>query len=146
MKKNYFLNKSHCQLGIASQEVDPEFLTNLLKIEPSSEYSKGNTFTSKHTGTIAKRFQNFWAITSETIISEEEDLSPHISFFKSLFEYKMEILLKLKKDPIYDISFWIWIETDNSGIGIDLSDDEISFINSISNRVHFSIITNHNVL
>jgi hypothetical protein len=142
MEKNYFLNKSHCQLGITSNEVDPNTISKLLNIEPSNAYSKGDIFRSKHTETVGKRFQNLWSIKSETIISEKEDLSPHLLFFESLLKNKMEILSRFKNNPMYDVSFWIWIETDNAGVGIDLSDVEISFINSISNRVHFSIIAN----
>ena len=142
MDKNYFFYKSHCELGITSQEVDPKTITRLLDIEPFSAYSKGEIFSSKPTGFVAKRFQNLWAMKSETIISEKEDLTPHILHFKSILCNKLDLLHKFKNDPRYDISFWIWVETDNAGIGIDLTCDELAFINSIANRVHFSIITN----
>ncbi|MCK9208628.1 MAG: DUF4279 domain-containing protein [Salinivirgaceae bacterium] len=145
MDKDDFLIKSHCQLGITSQEIDPKTISKLLDIEPSSSYSKGEKFTSKRSGFVAKRFQNIWAIKSETLISEKEDISPHILYFKSLLENKMDVLSELKKDPLYDISFWIWIETDNAGIGIDLSNDELSFINSISNRIHISLIASRTI-
>jgi hypothetical protein len=146
MDNNCFINKSHCQLGITSQEVDSKTISKLLNIEPSSAYSKGDTFTSKHTGAVGKRFQNLWSIKSETIISEKEDLSPHILYFKTLLENKMDILSEIKSSPLYELSFWIWIETENAGIGIDISNIELSFINSISNRVHFSIITNSKII
>lgn len=145
MDKNYFIIKSYCELGIVSQEVDHKTITKLLNIEPSSAYSKGDTFASKHTGVVGKRFQNLWSIKSETITSEKEDLSPHILYFKTLLENKMDILSEIKSSPLYGVSFWIWIETENAGIGIDLSNIELSFINSISNRVHFSIIANRKV-
>jgi len=142
MDKNYFLNKSYCELGITSHEVDPKTISMLLNIEPFSEYSKGETFSSKPTGFVAKRFQNLWTIKSETILSESEDISPHILYFRSLLENKFTILSELKNDLRYDVSFWIWIETENAGIGIDLSNEDIAFINLISNRVHISVITN----
>ncbi len=141
VKADCFFYKSYCELGITSHEVDPKTISKLLDLEPFSSYSKGEIFSSKHTGYVAKRFQNYWAIKSETIISEKEDLSPHILYFKSLLENKLEILNQLKNNSLYDVSFWIWIETDNAGVGVDLSDVELSFINAISNRVHFSIIT-----
>ncbi len=137
-----FLFKSYCELGITSQEVDPKTISKRLNLEPFSAYSKGETFFSKRTGFAAKRFQNLWVIRSETIVSEKEDLTPHISHFKSLLSNKLDILSEFKNDPLCDVSFWIWIETDNAGIGIDLSDVELSFVNSISNRIHFSVITN----
>lgn len=141
MSNDYFLVKSHCELGITSQEVDPKDISRLLDIEPFSFYSKGDIFSSPTTGFVAKRFQNLWAIKSETIVSEKEDLSPHISYFKLLLENKIDIMSKLKSNPVYDVSFWIWIETENAGIGIDLSNEELDFIGKISNRIHFSILT-----
>lgn len=145
MNKEYFLNKSYCELGIVSQKVDPVTISKLLEIKPFNSYTKGDTFSSKHTGRVGKRFQNLWSTRSETIISEKEDLSPHILYFKLLLSNKMSIISELKNNSIYEISFWIWIETDNAGIGIDLSGEDIAFLNSISNRVHFSIITNHKI-
>ena len=144
MNGDYFINKSYCELGIVSQDVDPNVITELLNIEPINSYSKGEIFTSKHTGKVGKRFQNLWSIRSKAVISEKEDLSLHILYFKSILCDRMNVISELKTNPIYDISFWIWIETENAGIGVDLSNDDISFINSISNRVHFSIITNSN--
>jgi hypothetical protein len=141
MNKDYFLIKSHSSLTITSKEVDPKTISKLLNIEPFSAYSKGDTFSSKQTGFVAKRFQNLWSIKSETIISEKEELTPHILFFKSLFEDKIDLLKQIKNNPTYDIGFWIWIETNNAGVGIDLSENDLNFINSISHRVHFSIIT-----
>jgi hypothetical protein len=145
MNRENFLNKSFCELGIVSQEVDPGTISRLLNIEPFNSYAKGDTFSSKLTGRIGKRFQNLWSIRSKTIISEKEDLSSHILYFKSLLINKMNIISELKNSSIYVISFWIWIETDNAGIGIDLSSEDLAFLNSISNRVHFSIITNYNI-
>ena len=142
MNKDNFIYKSYCELGITSQEFNPEIITELLGINPFNSYCKGDTFLSKRENFTAKRFQNLWAIKSETIISEKEDLTPHILHFKSILCNKLDLLHKFKNDPRYNVSFWIWVETDNAGIGIDLTCDELAFINSIANRVHFSIITN----
>jgi hypothetical protein len=145
MNSDYFINKSYCELGIVSQEVDPKTILKQLNIDPLNSYTKGDTFSSKRTGRIGKRFQNLRAIRSETIISEKLDLSSHILYFKSLLSSKMIVISEFKNNPLFEISFWIWIETDNLGIRIELSNEDISFINSISNRVHFSVITNQNI-
>jgi len=118
----------------------------LLDIEPFSSYSKGEIFSSKHTGKVGKRFQNLWSVRSETVISEKEDLSLHILYFKSLLQNKLTIISEFKNNPSCEVSFWIWIETDNAGIGIDLSENDLNFINSIASRVHFSIITNSKII
>jgi hypothetical protein len=145
MNSDNFKNKSYCELIIVSEVIDHKGITDKLRIEPYRAYSKGDTFQSKHSGTVGKRFQTLWTIKSETIISKKEDLSPHLQYFELLLERKMDVLTEFKNNPLYEIYFWIWIETDNAGIGIDLSSDELFFINSISNRVHFSIITNHEI-
>lgn len=145
MSGEYFINKSYCELGIVSQEIDPKTISKLLNIDPYNSYSKGEIFSSKHTGRVGKRFQNLWSIRSKTILSEKEDLSSHILFFKSLLSNKMDIISEIKNSLSYEISFWFWIETDNAGIGVDLSSEDMAFLNSISNRVHFSIITNHEI-
>ncbi|MDR3227681.1 MAG: hypothetical protein LBT56_08445, partial [Prevotellaceae bacterium] len=58
---------------------------------------------------------------------------------------KIDILKRYKEDSHFDLSFWIWIETDDAGIGLDLLEDEISFLNSIANRIHFSMISDSNL-
>ena len=45
------------------------------------------------------------------------------------------------KDNRFNITFNIWIETDNSGIGFDLDGDQIFFLYHISNQIRFSFLT-----
>jgi hypothetical protein len=140
-EKEFFLYKSYCELIITSKEITPDVITEKLNIVPNRKYIKGEEFASRHSGTKGKRFQNLWAIKSETTISEEEGISHHVSFFKSTLETKIQTMQVYKSDACFEITFWVWIETDNAGIGFDLNEDEISFLNSISNRIQFSLVT-----
>lgn len=145
MNRDYFINKFYCELVIVSKEIDLNNITKVVNIEPYRAYSKRDSFKSKHLGITGKRFQNLWAIKSDTIISEDESITSHIFYFKVLLKDKMEAFYEFKNNPAYEVSFWIWVETDNAGIRFDLSSKDIDFINSISNRMPFSLITNQNI-
>lgn len=145
MERDFFVNRSYCELVITSKEVEPHLISDKLNIEPTNSYVKGASFSSKHTGKVSKRFQNLWSLKSETIISEKEDLTSHILYFIKLFKNKLDIFSELKKSSHFDISFWIWVETEDAGIGLDLPAEDILFINQISSRLHISIITNRKI-
>ena len=145
MGKQHFLNKSYCELSITSLEDLPEKISQELDIIHMRFYKKGDTYGSKYSNSVGRRKHNLWAINSKTIISEAEDISPHLSYLKSIVSNKVDVLKKYKADPDYEIILWVWIETDNAGIGLDLMEKEIEFIHNIFNRVHFSLLTNANI-
>lgn len=144
-EKEFFLSKSYCELIITSKEITPDVITKKLDIVPNRQYFKGEEFASKHSGTKGRRFQNLWAMKSETTILEEEGISHHISFFKSILETNLASMEAYKADARYEITFWVWIETEKAGIGFDLSETEMSFINSISNNLQFSLVTKNSI-
>ncbi|MBL0051181.1 MAG: DUF4279 domain-containing protein [Bacteroidetes bacterium] len=112
--------QTHCELAIVSDEISPDFLTGELHIVPERTFRKGEQFVSKHSGSIITKPHNLWAIKSKPSELEEETISHHIEYFKSVFSTKIGILKKIKEDTRFEITFWIWIETDNAGIGFVL--------------------------
>lgn len=141
MKKNSFKYRTHCELAIISNGISFDLIAEELQVIPNRFYKKGEQTKSKHSGSVITKQHNLWAITSKITEIEEETISHHIEYFRSFLLTKLDILKKYKEDSRYEVIFWIWIETDNSGVGIDLNESEIAFLNSISNRVHFSIIS-----
>jgi len=143
MRGDNFVFKTQISFGIKSDTIEPDVITKELNIIPSdSSFKKGDTWESKHDGTKHVRNSNIWRIETELTVLEEETVSHHIEYLKSVFLTKMDILKRYKEDNRFEVIFWIWIETDNAGIGLDLSEEELIFLNDISNRVHFSIICN----
>jgi hypothetical protein len=142
MENDFFLFRNSCEYIIVSKEIDPESITNELSIIPNRSFKKGETSYSKHSGSLITRTFNLWAITSKKIISEDNRLKPHIEYLKSILFQKKEILQKYKNSDLFEPTFWVWIETNDAGIGFDLSNSELDFINEISNRVSFSLIIN----
>ena len=88
------------------------------------------------------RPHNLWSLKSPFYESNEESISEHIKYFREILYTKMESIKSFKSNSDYQISFWVWIETDNSGVGFQLDEMEIKFINSISNEIRFSVLTN----
>lgn len=140
MERDNFTYKTHINFSIVSHEIDSESITKELSIVPEKSFKKGEQTVSKHSGSIITNPHNLWSIRSKSSELEEETISHHIEYFKSIFLSKAEVLKKFKEDARYEVTFWIWIETDNAGIGLDLNEEELSFLNRISNRIHLSII------
>lgn len=140
MERDNFMYKTHINFSIVSHEIDPDSITEVLNITPERAFKKGEQSVSKHSGSIITNPHNLWSIGSKSSELEEETISHHIEHFKSVFLSKMGVLKKYKEDTRFEVTLWIWIETDNAGIGFDLNETEIAFLNSISNRIHFSLI------
>ena len=145
MNQDDFVYKIHCELSITSESVSSVEITNELNIVPQRQFNKGDEFTSKHTQRIGKRLQHLWAVKSKSTLSNDESVSAHIEYIGSLIKGKEEILRKYKKESGIEVSVWIWIKTDNAGIGFELSEKELFFLNDIANRIHFSVLTNTSI-
>lgn len=143
MLSDSFTYKTHISFAITSSDISPDIITKELGITPDKTYKKGEQTVSKHSGSIITKPHNVWSIGSKPTSLDKENMDHHIDYLKSILEPKTEILKKYKEDDRFELSFYIWIETDNAGIGFDLFAYEIDFLNSISNRIHFSLITNN---
>lgn len=134
--------KSYCELVITSDTVTPDLMTEMIEITPNRSFRKGDPFISARSGSKGIRRQNLWAIKSNEVSTEEDDILVHIDYFKKLFEGKSEIFRKLKKDSVNEISFWVWIESKEDGVGLDIPEAALNFIDNVCNRLHFSFIGN----
>lgn len=140
MKKDYFSNKIYCELAIVSDTFSPEQLTEMLSINPHRSFSKGDTYKSKHSGSLITRPHNLWAVRTKETISVEQDITSHILQLKSILDSSINRLKELKKNDDAELTLTLWFETEDAGIGVDIFDTEISFIHDITNRVHLSVI------
>ncbi|MBK7093020.1 MAG: hypothetical protein IPH59_15100 [bacterium] len=119
MEKDCSTFKTFIEFAITSHEIDLDTISDELGMLPDRSFRKGDLVTSKHSPPIGH----------------------HIEFLKSILLPKIEILKRYKEDARFSVSFLIWIETDNPGIGIDLNETETAFLNSISNGISFSLLT-----
>ena len=141
MEKDYFIYKTSIDFIITSPDIDLDTISGELGILPDRSFRKGDLVTSKHSPRVGREPYSLWALKSEPSELEEETIGHHIEFLKSTLLPKIDILKRYKEDDRFSVSFWIWIETDDSGIGLELNESEMSFLNSISNWVHFSLLT-----
>jgi hypothetical protein len=145
MEKENFINKTNCEFAIVSKEISPEIITRELNIIPDRFFKKGEQTISKTSGSVITKQHNLWAIKSATTKNDEESISHHINNLMLIIFPKKELFLKYKKDLKCELSFWIWIETSNAGFGLDLNEEEMSFLNDFSNRLHISFISNESL-
>jgi len=136
--------KIYCELIITSKNITPTEISEKTNLESYRAYTVGDIIKSKHSGTEGKRATNLWAIKSDTTVTEVEDVTTHINYFRSKFVNKTDIFKQLKKDEGNEISFWIWIEADEVGVGIEIPEKDLMFINEISNRLHFTFLPTKN--
>jgi hypothetical protein len=139
--KNRFLNKIYCKFSITSELLSPEEITRYLDVSPHRSFKKGDTYKSKHSGSLVTRPHNLWGILSKETISEEQEIASHISYLRILFENKIDLLKALKDSGRVEISLWLWFQTEDAGIGIDLLEPDLVFITKIINRLHVSVVT-----
>lgn len=127
--------KSYCELRIASQAFSLEQITRELGLTPDFSFCSTDSARSSQQ---EETKHNLWMIVSPTIISEERDITPHISYMRSKLKSKRNILLKYKKDQRLELIFTVRIETEDIVSGFSLSREDVLFINSICNRCeHF---------
>ncbi|WP_400260779.1 DUF4279 domain-containing protein [Sphingobacterium sp. SG20118] len=142
MNENYFLYKTHCEIIILPKVASPSSITEELGVAPSRFFKKGDQSISKKSGSVITKPYDLWAFGLNSTCLKVETISHHIHHLKTTFSLKIDILRKYKESSDYDVSFWVWIESDNVGIGLDLDSEELDFINSITNKMHISFIAN----
>lgn len=146
MGKENFVNKTNCEFAIISNEIKPESITQKLNIIPDRFFQKGEQTISKSSGSIITKQHNLWAIKSRTTKNELETISHHIKYLMLIMLPVRELFIQYKENINCEVSFWIWIETDNAGFGLELNEEELGFLNDFSNRIHISFISNESLL
>jgi hypothetical protein len=140
MEKDYFLFNVYCEFMIVSEEVSPEQITSELNMIPDRSFKKGDQSISRHSGSIITKPHNLWSVKSKNIKSKELSINLHMQYLESILAPQSALLFKYKTDSRFETAFYIWIETNDAGVGFDLFNTELSFINNISNRVHLSLL------
>jgi len=147
MESDYFVFKTQVSFAIATDvsEIEPSSITEDLQLNPSRMTKKGDTWIGKRTGCIGMRPRTAWTLDSEWTVLEEETICHHIGYFKTILLPKFDILNRYKEDDRFDVFFLISIHTDDAGIWLDLSDDDLAFLNDFSNRIAISLIVTTDV-
>ncbi|XWN35359.1 MAG: DUF4279 domain-containing protein [Roseivirga sp.] len=145
MANAYYINKTDCSFGISSTTLSPEEISKQLKLTPSRSFIKGEKYKSKHSGSIITNLWHLWEISSSTVINEQESIQPHINYLKTTLADKVDILKQYKENLSLELSIWIWIESENAGMGFDISAEDMHFMSKICNRISFSLLATENI-
>jgi hypothetical protein len=148
MEKDKYVFKTQISFGISTydSDVDPSQISADLQLTPTRMHKKGETWIGERTGYVSIRPSTVWAVVSEWTVCEEELVSHHIEYFKSILSSKMDILKQYKEDARFDVSFRIWIETNYGAFEIGLYEDDLAFFNSIANWIAFSLLTKDEIV
>jgi hypothetical protein len=130
---------------IISDNEPPEIVSQLLGIVPHRTHTKGEMSVSRTSGSLITQPKNLWCVRTETIVSNQEGIKKHIQQLKSLLQSKIDLIANYKNQNRFEMIFWIWIETEDAGIGLELTGEELEFINKISHTVHVSLLTNQDI-
>ena len=141
-----YLFKISCEVGVTSSEISVEEITEKLGVSPHRFFRKGEEFSSRHSGTKGVRGYNLWAVSSSERIFKYENVRPAIKELRKILGGKKRerALLELKNDKRCDVSMFIRVETDDAGIGMDVLEDEIAFLN-LMNWVHITCLPNREI-
>ena len=135
------MHRIYCEFAVITHAVNCEIVTKKLDLMPTRFFNKGDQVMSAHTSRTILRPHGLWAIRSSPVVDKELDLSFHIDYFKNLLGDKKEVINSLKHDYNFECVFAIEVETEDAGIGFDLSDRELLFIKDVSSRFscHFMV-------
>lgn len=139
-----FLTEISCEFIITSTQLAHEQITSLLNIQPTRAFDQGETSVSKHSGSIITRPHTLWAFKTEVLRSEwiDSSMSKHLTLLASIFEPKQSLLEELKDRFECERCLFIWINTEEGGLGIDIRSSDLSIINSLVDSWHFTVIPN----
>ena len=145
MENDCFLFKTHISFGIVSDTVEPNEISKELDLSPDWSFKKGEVFTSKYSHRIGYKPYNLWGIKTEWTILEEEGINHHIECLKRILIPQRDILKRYKEDNSFELSFSVWIETDDAGIALGLNESEMGFLTEYSNRVDFLLLVKESI-
>jgi len=95
---------------------------------------------SSHSGSLITKPSHLWAVASPKLESPNEDIDKHLDYLRARVERRRSAFVALKDDPHSEVTLWIWLETDDGGAGLELTDSQAQFWGSICNRIHFSVV------
>jgi hypothetical protein len=140
MIRECFRNKITCEFAIITNDLDTQTISHELNIAPHRYFNKGDSITSENSLRVGNKPYGLWAIASRVTIDEEINLLKHLKYFKKLLSNKLDIIKMLQNKYGLECIFSISIETEDAGIGFDLNELDLSFINKISNRLSLTFI------
>jgi hypothetical protein len=134
------LRSFYCEVIITSDTSTPDQISAIVNCKPGRSYYKGEIFELKSSGSTSKRVQNLWAVSTKESNDEYISLSHCLENIIKLFGNRLEGLKELKASPDFEVVLWIWIKGHNNGLGLEIPETYLRFVNENFNRLNFSIV------
>jgi hypothetical protein len=147
MKENVFESSQSEQprvsvsFGIRGISLVPNELTQLLGMQPSHSFAKGDEFASV-SGTHERPW-GVWQLRSETSVSAL-DIEDHARFILECLEPKRDLLMNYLTSNEFSVDVRIWYETENEVASFCVSSDVFRRLSALCNEFNFSLIMKNN--
>src|SRR5438105_1507283 len=105
--------QAHITFGIRGDDLDPAQMSDLLGLQPSHAFSRGEQYESS-AGTRHRPF-GVWQLRSDSAITSVE-LEDHAAFILHHLESRRDLIESFLTQPIYYIEIRIWWEK-KKGVG-----------------------------
>lgn len=120
--------------GVRGQCLVPEFVSTLLGIPATRQFSKGDSHDT-HSGPMTRPF-GVWAIDSDSFL-DSESIEEHATFILGKIEPCRQQVRNLLEDDKLRVFVAIWWEPEGGQGGFTLKAATISRLASLANEVDF---------
>lgn len=134
--------------GMRSDVLDPKAMTDLLQIQPSRSWAKGEQYLSKTRDPVTKqltkawyrRSSGIWAIDSKAC-TQTKRVEYHIQYLLNMLEPKQEqIKFFVEQQAIYSVSFYIRWEPKSGHGSYEISNSTLSRMSALCHYIEFSFL------
>jgi hypothetical protein len=108
------VQKCNIMFVIAGETVNPKLLTEMLVLEPSYAWAKGDRHVGK-SGRDLRRQMGHWSITTEELASKS--MEEHCRHLLALLEGRESVVRELRNSGEYRVSMSIWWQVGEIGHG-----------------------------
>lgn len=123
--------------GIRAQDLSPDYISQILGIEASHSFSRGDYFNTS-SGKKQRAF-GVWQLRSENYL-KSTNLEEHALFILNQLEAVHNKILTFLNNSEYYVDIRIWWETSDSGGGFVMSSDVVRRLSLLCNEINFTFL------
>ena len=125
--------KLSCEYAITSVEVTSGEITEVLALEPSRHFAKGDQVIPKNPArSTIVRFHHLWALHTEPQIGDALELpNAHVRQLRVLLEPRIAAIELIRRRRVRT-NFQVWIEANGWGIDVLFGSADLAFIARVS--------------
>lgn len=134
-------NYINCEFQVFTGEKNTNLVSKILGIQPTRQFNVGDVRAiSSSSGKVGFATHGLWVLNSLSYVDSSHSIDKHIDALIQQIQPQIGSFLNLKNQYGFKFTFWIWMETDDAGIGDQISIENILAIGHLGADMRFSII------